>query len=177
LTAPAPARLFLTGFMGAGKSAVGRRLARRLGWEFVDLDQRVEAAAGMPVAELFARCGEQHFRRLERAALAEALTHRRLVLALGGGTLVQPEAAALLRGRGLIIWLRPPFAELAARVEAAGAAVRPLWGDRLQARELYRARVPSYRRADLVLAIAPGEGVETIVDRLTAELEIEACAT
>ena len=170
-------RVYLTGFMGAGKSAVGRRLAAELAWEFVDLDECVERAAGMTVAELFAERGEERFRELERAALEETLGRARLVVATGGGTLAQPGAVELLRGRGLIVWLKPPFAELAARVEASGSAARPLYLDRRQALRLYRQRLPYYRRADLVLAVGGGQGPDKIASRLTAELGIEACAT
>jgi shikimate kinase len=171
------ARIYLTGFMGAGKSATGRRLAAELGWEFIDLDEQIEAAAGLPVAEIFGRHGEDHFRRLERRELAATLDRSRLVVATGGGTLAQPEALELLRGRGLIVWLELPFAELAARIEAAGVAARPLFGDRRRARRLYEERLPFYRQANIVLAVDGGQSVEKVVRRLMAELGVEACAT
>lgn len=170
-------RVYLTGFMGAGKTATGRRLAAALGWEFVDLDERVEAAAGMPVAELFERRGEAEFRSLERAELDATLRRERVVVATGGGTLAQPGVLERLRGRGLIVWLKLPFAELADRVEAAGAGARPLYQDRRAARELYRERLPFYRQADLVLAVESEQTVDAVVRRLAAELGVEACAT
>ncbi|MFQ5350116.1 MAG: shikimate kinase [Thermoanaerobaculia bacterium] len=174
---PRAERIYLTGFMGAGKSAAGRQLARALGWEFVDLDERIREAGGSSIAELFERRGEDEFRRLERAELAATLHRVRVVVATGGGTLAQPGALESLRGRGLIVWLKLPFAELVARVEAAGAGSRPLYGDRQQARELYRERLPFYRQADLVLAVEGGQSVESVVRRLVAELGVEACAT
>ncbi len=170
-------RLYLTGFMGAGKTAVGRRLAAELGWEFVDLDAEVEADAGLPVAEIFSRWGEERFRREERRALERTLARQQLVVATGGGTLAQPGARELLRGRGVLVWLKAPFARLAARVEAAGTAARPLFGDRRQAEALYRRRLPFYRQADMVVEIGAGEGVEEIVARLRAALEMATCAT
>ena len=170
-------RIYLTGFMGAGKSEVGRRLARLLGWQFVDLDQRVEARSGVTIAELFEHRGEAEFRALERAELEATLGRSRLVVATGGGTVAQPGALELLRGRGLIVWLKLPFAELAARVEADGAGARPRYGDRRRARQLYRERLPFYGQADLVLATDGEESVESVVRRLRAELGIEACAT
>lgn len=170
-------RIYLTGFMGAGKTAVGRRLAETLGWEAVDLDERIEAAAGLPIAEIFARRGEAEFRELESAELAATLDRAGLVVATGGGALAQPGALELVRGRGLIVWLKLPFAALAARVEAAGAEARPLYGDRQRARALYRERLPYYRQADLVLAVEGEESIESVVGRLTAELGIRACVT
>ncbi len=170
-------RIYLTGFMGAGKSAVGRRLAETLGWEFLDLDERVEESMGLPVAEIFARQGERSFRQVERAELQATLGSSRLVVATGGGALAQPGALELLRGHGLIVWLKLPFAELAARVEAAGVGARPLFGDRRRARRLYRDRLPFYRQADLILAVDGETSVESVVRRLAAELGVEACAT
>jgi shikimate kinase len=82
---PCHRRLILTGFMGAGKSTVGRPLAARLGWEFLDLDTLIEARAGNTVPAIFATHGEAHFRRLESQALASVLGRNHIVLALGGG--------------------------------------------------------------------------------------------
>lgn len=169
-------RIYLTGFMGAGKSETGRQLATALGWEFIDLDSRVEQTSGQPIIELFESLGEAEFRSRERNELAATLRRSRVVVATGGGTLAQPGALELLRGRGLIVWLKLPFAELAQRVEAAGAGTRPLYTDRRRARQLYRERLPFYRQADLVLAVGGGQSVETVARRLAAELGVEACA-
>src|SRR5487761_2537855 len=79
-------RIVLMGFMGAGKTTVGRMLAESLGWEFLDLDAHIEQRTGSTVPELFARDGEPKFRRLESTALTNALSHNNAVLALGGGT-------------------------------------------------------------------------------------------
>ena len=174
---PPSRSIYLTGFMGAGKTAAGRGLADLLGWSFVDLDERIEAAAGDTVAGILARRGEAAFRSLERSALEATLDRERLVVATGGGTLAQPGALELLRGRGLIVWLKLPFAELARRVEAAGVGARPLYEDRRRARHLYRERLPFYRQADLVVAVDGEQPVESVVRRLGAELGVEACAT
>ena len=152
-------------------------MAQALDWGFVDLDRQVEARAGITIAELFERRGEAEFRALERAELESTLGRPRVVVATGGGALTQPGALELLRGRGLIVWLKPPFAELADRVEASGAGARPLYGDRRRARQLYRERLPFYRQADLVLAVESGQSVESIVRRLRAELGVVVCAT
>jgi shikimate kinase len=140
-------RLVLTGFMGAGKSTVGRLLAARLGWSFLDLDAHLEARAGLSVAEIFARHGEAHFRRLESSALASALGRSQIVLALGGGT---PE---ILTNRLLLeqtpatatIFLDAPFPTLFDRCVLQGIA-RPVLADPVLAEARFRERQPLYRR-------------------------------
>jgi shikimate kinase len=170
-------RIYLTGFMGAGKSAAGKRLAEELDWGFVDLDQRIEERSGLTVAELFDLRGEEGFRRLERAELDATLVRERLVVATGGGTVAQPGVLEALRGQGLVVWLKPSFAELAARVEARGVERRPLFQDRDRAQQLYRERLPFYRQAEVVLVVDGAETESDVVRRLMIELGVEACAT
>lgn len=110
--------VLLTGPMGAGKSRVGRALASSLGWAFVDTDAEVERAAGMKIAEIFAREGEAGFRSRERAALA-ALPERRCVVALGGGAVVADENRRILAEKGVLVWLDAPPETLAGRIDEA----------------------------------------------------------
>jgi len=140
-------RIALTGFMGAGKSTIGRLLANRLGWAFLDLDALLEARAGLTVPEIFAAQGEDHFRRLESSALATALGRRQVVLALGGGT---PE---ILTNRLLLeqtpatttIFLDAPFPVLFDRC-VLQAIARPVLADPVLAQSRFDLRLPLYRR-------------------------------
>jgi len=140
-------RIVLTGFMGAGKSTIGRLLAARLGWSFLDLDAHLEARAALSVAEIFARHGEAHFRLLESSALVNALGHAHTVLALGGGT---PE---ILTNRLLLeqtpgtvtIFLNAPFPTLFDRC-VLQAIDRPNLADPVRAEARFLERQPLYRR-------------------------------
>jgi len=109
--------LFLVGMMGAGKSTVGRLVAQRLGWDFVDTDAEVAARTGRSVEELFAVDGEAAFRAEERSAL-QALSTRRTpaVVSVGGGAVVDRENRLAMRAAGTVVWLRADPAVLAARV-------------------------------------------------------------
>jgi shikimate kinase len=140
-------RIVLTGFMGAGKSTTGRLLAARLDWTFLDLDAHLEARAGLSVPEIFARHGEDHFRRLESSALASALALPNTVLALGGGT---PEALTnrllLEQTPGtLTVFLDAPFPVLFDRC-VLQAVSRPVLADPVLAQARFDLRHPLYRR-------------------------------
>ena len=142
----------LAGFMGAGKSTVGMRLAQQLGWRFVDLDERIEEAAGITIPQFFERHGEPAFRQFEanqlRAALGRAAEFQEpTVLALGGGTYAQMGAPEFLRNSGVpVIWLDTPIETLLARCSTMTG--RPLFRDEASFRALYAQRVASYQLAD-----------------------------
>src|SRR6185503_7836140 len=106
--APEPRRVVaLLGLRGAGKTTIGKQLARRLHVRFVELDRRIEKAADMSLAELFSLYGEEHYRRLERETLAAVLAEKRsMVLATGGGIVASPDAFALLKKNAVTVWLR-----------------------------------------------------------------------
>jgi shikimate kinase len=115
--------VLLTGPMGAGKSRVGRALAKALGWDFIDTDAEVEGAARMKIAEIFALEGETGFRRRERAVL-EALPSQRSVIALGGGAVVEAENRRVLGEKGVLVWLDARPETLVERIGVV--AERPL---------------------------------------------------
>jgi shikimate kinase len=162
-------KVFLAGFMGAGKTSVGRALAARREVPFADLDDEIEARAGRSIREIFEQQGEPGFRRLERDVLAELLRRPDLesyVVATGGGTVAMEPCARLLRASGVTVWLNPPFAAIVERVGALGKADRPLFRDETQAWELYRSRLDAYRRCDLKVDVAPEESPEEVAGRL-----------
>lgn len=164
-------RLVLTGFMGAGKSTIGRILASRLGWTFLDLDTHLEQRTGATIPELFERHGEVRFRRLESTALASALSRSNTVLALGGGT---PEG---LTNRLLLeqtpatftIFLDAPFPTLFDRCMMQNIA-RPVLEDPESAQRRFSLRHPLYLRlAGLTIdtaALTPEETVAALLDAL-----------
>jgi shikimate kinase len=143
-------RVVLTGFMGSGKTTVGRLLAERIGWTFLDLDDEIERRSGRTVPEIFAESGEDQFRRIEASALASLLGRSRIVLALGGGA---PEALGnqlLLEQtpKTAVVYLAAPLATLLGRCEAQSATdesatARPLL---TEAERRFLARHPIYER-------------------------------
>jgi len=142
--------VFLVGFMGAGKTTVGRALAQRLGWTFEDLDDRIQLREGRSIAEIFRDSGETEFRRAETAALRQVLSEldsSPRIIALGGGAFAQPENSALLENAGVpVVFLDGPAEELFRRCEREPRE-RPLRGNVKQFRELYEQRRPSYLKA------------------------------
>jgi shikimate kinase len=144
--------LCLAGFMGSGKTTVGTLLARQLAWRFVDLDDRIEEAAGLRIPAIFERLGEPSFRQIEadqlRAALGRVAEMKEpTVLALGGGTYAQTGAPEFLRAAGVpVIWLDSPVEILLARCMTMTG--RPLFRDEESFRALHAQRLPSYELAD-----------------------------
>jgi shikimate kinase len=163
--------LFLVGFMGAGKTSVGRRLSRRLGWPFEDLDDRIEAQVGRSIAEIFRESGEEEFRRAETAALRTLLAESRSprIIALGGGAAAQAENAQLLQQTGAaVVFLDAPVEELFRRCEQE-ARPRPLRRDLKQFRELYDQRRPFYATA-LCRIDTSAKDLETVAAEVACSL-------
>jgi shikimate kinase len=138
-------KLYLVGFMGAGKTTVARVLGRRLGWRVEDIDERIEARERRNVAAIFAQQGEPYFRQLERQVLSDLLRERQIIVATGGGTFAETDNRALMLADGAVAWLDVPLARIVERVPADGR--RPLAADRAQMEQLYARRQLAYAEA------------------------------
>jgi shikimate kinase len=149
----------LTGFMGSGKSTIGRLLAAQLAWRFADLDDEIERESGISISQIFSQKGEAVFREIEHECLTRVLfaasaRNSQLVLALGGGTFAQPRNAALIRelnapqrnAGAVVVWLDCATEDLLQRCVLMGD--RPLFRDEESFRKLYEERLPYYRQAD-----------------------------
>jgi shikimate kinase len=173
-----PAAVALVGFMGAGKSAVGRELAAALGIPFTDTDDLIVAEAG-PIQTIFAERGEPGFRALE-ACVAEAAIRRAAarpcVLALGGGAVLSGVVREALKGLLRVVWLAAPPEELWARVTAEGAATRPLAADEASFRALLAAREPLYGEVATVVVDTGGQAPGAVAADLAALLETAGAA-
>lgn len=178
-----PPRVYLTGFMGSGKSTCGPIVADRLGYRFLDLDAEVERIAGITISELFAK-GESRFRALETAVLSELSGQERVIVATGGGALTTDGNLLLAESSGAIVFLRLPAATLAARL--TNPAGRPLLHDEtgepyseaaLVARidDLLTKRERYYSHADAVIE-ADGLAPEEVADAVVQALESVAAS-
>jgi shikimate kinase len=165
--------LVLVGLMGAGKTTTGEECARRLGRAFVDTDEIVAAASGQSVEELFETEGEAGFRARERIALADACAAPEpLVIACGGGAVLDAGNRATMRASGLVVWLRASPAQLAHRVGDGGG--RPLLAGAPSVDTLERLaalRAPAYEAAAHVVVETDGLAPEAVVGRVLEELD------
>lgn len=160
-------KIYLVGFMAAGKSTVARAVSGRLGWRAEDVDELIEARERRAIADIFARQGEPYFRGVERDIVKLLLPMRHVVVATGGGTFMDAENRTAMNLDGVSIWLDVPFDMLLARMPADGR--RPLAADRAQMERLFAVRQAAYAQAHVRIAAdaAPAEEIaEQIVERI-----------
>lgn len=166
-----PRNFFLVGPMGAGKSAVGRQLARSLHVAFVDSDDEIEARTGVDIAYIFEKEGEDGFRKREAAIIDDLSARQGIVLATGGGAVIDPESRSRLSERGFVIYLHTTVAQQLLRTRHG--RVRPLLENREPAKvlaDLMEARDPMYREiADMVVE-TDGRKVRTVVEEILERL-------
>ncbi|HWP81677.1 MAG TPA: shikimate kinase [Bacteroidota bacterium] len=175
--------IFLTGFMGSGKSTIGPILANTLGFQFVDLDKLIEERAGQRIVEIFETKGEKHFRELERQLLAEVASASDFVISLGGGTIANEENVRLIKEHGALVYLKLSPEEVLRRVshrndrpmlkDEQGRVLPP---DELKRRvlSLLQHREQYYNQADIIVSadlLSVGKTVDEIVKHLRPFLE------
>ncbi len=178
---PVTRTIALVGLMGVGKSTVGRRLAARLGLPFADGDDEIEAAAAMSVSDIFSSLGEHEFREGEARVMKRLLQGPPIVLATGGGAMLNAGTRQLLKAHAITVWLRADLAVVAARVQRRDT--RPLLRgkDPVQAlTAMAEVRYPLYAEADVTVDVgagAHGESVEAILKALNIWLAAQAAAS
>jgi shikimate kinase len=159
-------KIYLVGFMTAGKTTVARLLAARLGWRAEDVDELIEARERMAVADIFARHGEAYFRSVEREILRLVLPLRHAVVATGGGTFMDPESQQAINLDGTSVWLDVPLETVIARLPPDRR--RPLAADRAQMERLFALRQAAYARAHH--RVPAGGPAAEIAERILHEL-------
>jgi shikimate kinase len=161
-------KLYLVGFMGAGKSSLALALGRRLDWKAEDIDARIEQAERRDIPAIFRDSGEPYFRAREREALIDLLPERGAVIASGGGTFADASNRELMLRDGGVVWLDVPFEIILKRVPRDGR--RPLAADRLGMEQLYNQRLAAYRQAHLRVDAGRGS-VEELVEHIVEWLD------
>ena len=161
-------KIYLVGFMGAGKSTAARALAKRLDWKVEDIDALIERAERRDIPAIFREKGEAYFRAREREALIALLPERGVVVASGGGTFADAANRELMLRDGAVIWLDAPLSTVLQRVPSDGR--RPLAADRLGMEQLYNQRLAAYRQAHLRVDAGRGS-VEELVDHILEWVE------
>ena len=162
-------KIYLVGFMGAGKTTIGRELASRVDAPFFDLDELIEASEKMSIKDIFSAHGEPYFRKRERDLLRSTKYVESAVIATGGGTFCFDDNIQFIQSEGLSVYLSAPYALLRARI-GDKAGERPLFRDDSAAHELLAQRVKYYRTADIAIEIREEETPGEIVERLILEL-------
>lgn len=160
-------RIVLVGFMGAGKSTTGRAMARRLGWNFCDLDRLIVERSKMSIPQFFQVRGEAAFREEEHSAAASLADESRLVIAAGGGAFAQEQTREVLQQASVSVWLRCRLETSLARIGRGRS--RPLAADREKIGALFEARQASYALADVTLdsdGLGPDEMARRVIEAL-----------
>jgi shikimate kinase len=162
-------KIYIVGFMGAGKTTIGRELAQRLEAPFFDLDDLVEASEKMSIKDIFAQHGEPYFRKRERDLLRSTRYLDRAVIATGGGTFSFDENIQFIQSEGLSVYLSAPYALLRGRI-GDKAAERPLFRDDVATHDLFNSRIRYYRMSDVTIEVREDDTPKQIVERLLLEL-------
>lgn len=171
----APGRIYLIGFMAAGKTTIGSALGAMLGAPFIDLDRAIEQQAGQRVSEIFEHRGESAFRDLEHEGLGdtEALAH--CVIATGGGAFTYERNRELIQRLGVSVWIDPGLEAILERLRRSRREDRPLFRDAAQIRALYHRRLDAYRMADLRIRSGSEETAQGVAASIASLIRERSC--
>jgi len=169
---PAPDRICVVGFMGAGKSTVGPAVAARLSMPHVDVDTRIEERTGRTIPDIFRESGEEVFRRHEKNEIRDILGRGRCVVAAGGGTVLDGENASRMKEFSLVVWLFAGLEETLLRIGTNPS--RPLATGKRSIENTFRDRIPVYARASHLLVKTDGASVDEVAERIVYESD-SAC--
>ena len=161
--------IVLIGFMGSGKTAVGRKLAKKIGWKFVDVDAEIVKSEGMSITKIFEKYGEVYFRRLETEAARKILDGSGKIVATGGGIVVKKRNIPVIKKRGVVAYLKNSFAESEKRLK--GKKDRPLFRNINNARKLYKERLELYEKAADIKVLTDGKTVAAAAESVKKKLE------
>ena len=162
-------KIYLVGFMSAGKSSLARELGRRLDWRVEDVDDGIEARERMSIPSIFAARGEAYYRAVERSVVEGLLDLRHAVVATGAGTFVDPELRTMIKADGAVFWIDVSLAQIIDRLPRDGS--RPLAASRVQLESLYASRCQAYTQAHVRLDASHasvGELADQVVEWLGA---------
>lgn len=171
-------RIYLTGFMGSGKTTIGPILANTIGYDFMDMDQAIVKKTGKSVEQIFREDGEEHFRKLEQTFVADLRARHHLVISLGGGTIASPDHLNAIKSSGILIYLKATTEQIYKRLhnKTDRPTLKDRHGERLEEEELrkrimdlYRLREPFYRQADIVIR-TDEQRVGLTVDQIVRKL-------
>lgn len=168
----------IIGYRGSGKSSIARPLAKMLGWKTVDSDDLIEERAGKTIKEIFEDEGEPAFRQLEKDILTELLNEEELIIAAGGGAILNPQSRELMKQSGPVVWLQATIQELSERIAADSQTetrrpdLTPL-GVREEIEEVLNHRVPMYEEAATMIIITTGKTPEEIATEVYSLLPAE----
>ena len=171
-------KVFLVGPMGSGKSAVGRQLARRLGLHFVDSDEEIEARTGVDIPYIFEREGEAGFRHREAEVLDELTQRENVLIATGGGAVLDPASRARLRERGRVVYLRTSVEQQLARTRRSDT--RPLLNNpdpRGTLARLFALRAPLYAEVAEITIDTDGRKVKSVVEQICRQLGVDVAGS
>ncbi len=168
-------RIYLVGFMAAGKTTIGSALGDILGYPFVDLDHAIERQTGERVREIFERHGEPSFRELEHECLRHTAELAQCVIATGGGTMTFERNREVMQQLGVSVWIDPGFETLLFRLQRSQRSDRPLFREQEQTRALYHRRLDAYRMADLRIETGSEETAQGVAASIASLLRERSC--